>query len=46
MLGEKSGRGVPPTESGEREKSFSLLKEELLQDAPTFSPVPHCKILK
>lgn len=41
MLGRKSERGIPPTESGERVKPFSLLKQELLKDAPTFSPVPH-----
>lgn len=41
MLGGKSERGIPLTESGEKGKFFSLLKQELLQDVPTFSPVPH-----
>lgn len=33
-------------ERGEREKSCPLLKQELLQDGPTFTPVPHSKTFK
>jgi len=33
-------------QNSERMKSFSLLKHELLQDVPTFTPIPHCKTFK